>query len=198
MDLGQPSKRRRGEELENALLDAAWEQLVDGGFAAFTIDAVAERAHTSRPVIYRRWPDRLALALAALRHTVDRDPVSVPDTGSLREDVIELLRRSNRTRARLIPVVSVQLASYYTETGTTFADVRNAIFGERRPAIDLIIDRAVERGEIDREGITDRVKSLPFDLFRHEVLTTLRPLSEATIIEIVDEVFLPLIRARRT
>jgi AcrR family transcriptional regulator len=60
--------RRRGQALDDALLDAAWDELVERGYGRFTIEAVAARAGTSRPVIYRRWPTRSDLAIAAIRH----------------------------------------------------------------------------------------------------------------------------------
>jgi hypothetical protein len=47
--------RRRGDALEHALLDAAWDELQAVGYAGLTIEAVADRAGTSRAVLYRRW-----------------------------------------------------------------------------------------------------------------------------------------------
>jgi AcrR family transcriptional regulator len=47
-------ERRRGKALEDAVLDAAWSELLDAGYARFTMETVAARAHTSRPVLYRR------------------------------------------------------------------------------------------------------------------------------------------------
>jgi AcrR family transcriptional regulator len=46
--------RRRGRHLEDALLDAAWAELTERGYAGFTLESVAKRAGTSTPVIYRR------------------------------------------------------------------------------------------------------------------------------------------------
>jgi len=60
-----PRRRRYGAALEEALLDAAWDELGEIGYAGFTVDAVARRAGTSRPVLYRRWPSRARLVLAA-------------------------------------------------------------------------------------------------------------------------------------
>jgi len=57
--------RRRGDHLEHALLAATWEELLAVGYANLTMDGVAARAHTSKPVLYRRWPTRPELVLAA-------------------------------------------------------------------------------------------------------------------------------------
>jgi Tetracyclin repressor-like, C-terminal domain len=58
-----------------------------------------------------------------------------------------------------------------------------------------ILERAAQRGEVRLDKITPRVASLPTDLTRHELLLTRAPVPEATIVEIVDEVFLPLVQA---
>ncbi|MGV1898086.1 TetR-like C-terminal domain-containing protein [Agrobacterium vitis] len=57
-----------------------------------------------------------------------------------------------------------------------------------------MLDRGVERGEIDPSRLTPRIVSLPTDLARHEMLMTLKPLSDEVILEIVEEVVLPLVR----
>src|SRR6187551_7596 len=88
--------RRRGPALEDAILDAGWDQLTSAGYAGFTFEALAERAKTGKAVLYRRWPDKEALLLAVLAHRGFGAPVEVPDTGSLREDVITVLRAANR------------------------------------------------------------------------------------------------------
>lgn len=193
MSLTNTGRRRRGQELEEALLDAAWQVLIAGGYGAFTIEAVAERAHTSRPVVYRRWPTRENLLLAALRHRALHDPAPVLDTGSLRGDVIALLDYANTHRAGMAAMISVQLGAYFTETGTAPADLRRELLGGRTLSMDTIVRRAVERGEIDPERLTPRLIGLPFDLFRHEMLMTLTAVPDTVIHEIVDDIFLPLI-----
>jgi AcrR family transcriptional regulator len=192
-EVSPPATRRRGQELEDALLNAAWDTLVAGGYASFTIDAVAERAGTSRPVIYRRWKTREELVLAAIRHKASRDSRPVPDTGTLRGDVIALLRQANETRHELGAVLSAQLGAFYSETATTPADLRQQIIGGRTTSMDTIIERAIARGEVDPARLTPRIVALPFDLFRHEALMTLARVPDATMVEIVDEIFLPLV-----
>src|SRR5262245_8328385 len=89
---GTMTSRRRGEQLETALLDAAWHVMSEVGYARMTMDAVADRAGTSRPVLHRRWPSRAELALATLIHRFPPD-ADVPDTGSLRSDLLAMLRQ---------------------------------------------------------------------------------------------------------
>lgn len=189
------ARRRRGPELEGALLDAAWAQLVSGGYGAFTFDAVAERAGTSKPVIYRRWPNREALVVAAVQHFFTRSSLPVPDTGTLRGDLIALLTQTNESRLAMAAIFSVQLGTFYQETGTTPAELRGRLLRDRASAVETVLHRAVERGEISGTRLTPRITALPFDLLRHEALMTLTSVPAETIVEIVDEIFLPLVGA---
>lgn len=189
-------RRRRGAELEAALLDAAWEELRESGYAALTIDAVAQRAGTSRPVLYRRWATKTELVRAAVEHALRREPRTAPDTGTLRGDLLALMRFANVGRVPSAAALVYHLGSYFQETGTSPAVLRGAVLGGEPSELDVIVDRAIERGEVDGSRITPRLRTLAFDLFRHEALMTLAPVPDEVIVEIVDEVFLPLVAPR--
>lgn len=192
------AQRRRGAALEGALLDAAWDELTERGYDDMTIDAVAARAGTSRAVLYRRWPNKQELVLAALAHEVDKDVVAVPDTGSLREDVIELLRQGNKLRVGLVAALMTRLGGFYQQTGRSLDDLRAFVQGDRDAVLEQVIRRAIDRGEIQPEQVTDRIARLPVELFRYEILTTLQPLPDEAIEEIVDTIFLPLLDWRKS
>jgi AcrR family transcriptional regulator len=189
-----PAQRRRGEALESALLDAVWAELADRGYDELTIDAVATRAQTSRAVLYRRWPGKPELVLAALVHQAKTEPVAIPDTGSLRGDVVALLREANKVRARLVTQLLTRLGAFYTDAGTNLAELSAYVQGGRDAVLDEIIQRAVARGEVQPGQVSGRVARLPVDLFRHELLMTFRPVADGVIEEIVDDIFLPLVR----
>ena len=189
--------RRRGTKLEEAILDAGWEQLLAEGYDGFAFEAIAERAKTGKPVLYRRWPDKEALLLAVLAHQGFGVPVEVPDTGSLREDVLTLLRSANRAGDSAAGLFSTILGAYFNETETTPAQLRARLLGEGSVAMALVVQQAIERGEVPA-ALPPRVVSLPSDLLRHEVLMNLSRVPEETIIDIVDTVFLPLATQRRT
>jgi AcrR family transcriptional regulator len=190
----RPIERRRGRALEEAVLDAAWSELLDGGYASFTMEAVAARARTSRPVLYRRWPHRADLTIAAIRHVRRKHPVNVPNTGNLRGDLIGLLQRISKNRGQFTVFFSLQMSEYFSETNTSMADLRMSVLEGFHNPFDMVLARGVERGEIDHSKLTPRIASLLPDLLRHELLTTLRPVPTTVIAEFVDDIFLPLVR----
>ena len=197
MPTGPSHRRRRGAELEAALLDATWDELVEHGYGALTIDAVAQRAETSRPVVYRRWATKPELVRAAVGHVARRDGMSVPDTGNVRDDMLAVMRQANKKRIGFTVLLTFYLGSYFQETGTSPADLRESIIGDGPVSVDVIVDRAIARGEVDAARMTPRVRSVAFDLYRHEALMTLKPVPDATLTEIVDTVFMPLARGDR-
>jgi AcrR family transcriptional regulator len=195
MSLNSPAtpQRRRGRALEEALLDAAWAEITERGYDDMTIDAVAVRAGTSRAVLYRRWPNKHELVFAALAHEAGKDVVVAPDTGSLRGDVIALLQEANKVRAGVVAQLVTQLGSFYRQTGSSLADLKAFVQGGRDAFLEEAIQRAIARGEVRPERVTERIARLPVDLFRYEIMLTLQPMSDEAIEEIVDTIFLPLI-----
>lgn len=153
--------RRRRAALDAALLGAAWEELQAAGHAGMTMEAVANRAGTSRTVVYRRWPKKADLFIAVLRRHAPTFLREVPDTGSLRGGVLAVLEWQSGHLARM-------------------------------GIVAVILKRAADRGQ--GGGVSDRVASVPTDLFRHQLFLDRVPPSRDVIVEIVDEVFLPLVR----
>lgn len=184
-------QRRRGAALESAILDAGWEQLIEAGYARFTIDAVAARSATARSVLYRRWPTRTELLEAVIRHRGTVDAVATPDTGSLRGDVLAVLIDFNDRRSRIIGGFAALFGAYFDEAGGSPQQLR-ALFKSDGPSVmETIIERAVHRGELAASPPT-RIVELPADLLRHELFMTMAAVPRKRMEEIVDDVFLPL------
>ncbi|GAB2486859.1 TetR/AcrR family transcriptional regulator [Nocardiopsis aegyptia] len=194
-----PRPRRRGAALEEAILRAAAEELRESGYAGMTMDGVARRAGTNKNAIYRRWPHRAALGVAAYRHLAsDREPA--PDTGSLRGDALALLRRANATWSSPRGAVLRDLLAAGDDPRLIALLRENA--GDSAMDADwlAVLGRAVARGEAHAQAVHPRVASAPMTLLRGEYALRGRPeIPDAVVVEIVDEVFLPLVhgRARR-
>lgn len=186
--------RRRGSRLEDAILDAAWAELVERGYPGFTLEGVAKRADTSRPVLHRRWPSRTALAVAATARQFALNPVEIPDLGSLGNEMKLLLRHmSDRARPDMIRLM-FDMQKDIADAKSNFIELRDQIVKPR--AVQAMLARAIARGEVDPSQLTPRIVSLPTDLARHEMLMTFKPISEQALDEIVDAIFLPLVRAK--
>lgn len=189
-------ERRRGVVLEEAILRAAAEELAEGGYPGLTMDRVAKRAGTNKNAIYRRWPNRAALGVAAYRHLATSS-VELPDTGELRGDVLELLRRGNRTWSSPLGDVLRGLLAGIADDPELLAQVQERSADGGSAMWLTVLGRAVARGEARPEALHPRVATVAIVLLRNEFITRGVPsVSDDVLVEIVDEVYLPLVRGR--
>ncbi|MEV0614766.1 TetR/AcrR family transcriptional regulator [Nonomuraea sp. NPDC050404] len=186
--------RRRGAELEEALLQATLDELAGSGYARLTIDRVAQRAGTNKTAIYRRWPNRATLAFAAYRHFVAR-PAALPDTGDLRTDVLELLRG---TTARMGSPVSGEILRGVMSEMHAHPELLQHIreeLAQEPGAMMTILGRAVARGEARPDALRPRVATVPVVLLRQEYqMNPGADISDDVLMELVDQVFLPMVK----
>lgn len=188
--------RRRGAALEEAILRAAADELAESGYAGLTMDRVARRAGTNKNAIYRRWPSRAALGIAAYRTLVAAN-MRVPDTGDLRRDVLELLRSANcQLSTPNGDILRGLLASMHDEPELLTELQDHMADGGRAPWL-TVLGRAVARGEVSPEALHPRVATVAIVLLRNEYVTRgVATLPDSVLVEIVDEVYLPLLRGR--
>jgi AcrR family transcriptional regulator len=193
----QKSNRRRGEVLESAILQAAWEEFSDLGYAHLTMESVAARAKTNKAVLYRRWSNKAELIRAALHIYLPKPMTVIPDTGNLRNDVVLYLRGLAE------PLQIVGADAIHALIGELLnKSLISAIPPILQPGTEsklgaamlTILKNAEKRGEINLAQMSPRIISLPLDLFRYEVLSRHEPVSDKTITEIVDVIFMPLLK----
>jgi AcrR family transcriptional regulator len=193
--MGAGGTRRRGAALEEAILHAAVAELTASGYAGLTMDKVAARAGTNKNAIYRRWPNRLALGIAAYRQLATTVPP--PDTGDLRGDVLELLRQANRHWSSPLGAILRELLSAVGGASQALAQLREQSGDAVAAPWLTILGRAVARGEASPEALHPRVATVAIVLLRNEFVMRGAPTtSDDVLIEIVDEVYLPLVRRR--
>jgi AcrR family transcriptional regulator len=196
----QPAKatRRRGAALERAILQAAVDELAEAGYPNLTMDRVAARAGTSKNVIYRRWPSRAALSVAAYRQLLPTDPEDTPDTGDLRSDALALLNRANDRMSSPVGKVLRELLSGIQDDPERVREIREQVARAGIAPWLTVLSRAAARGEIGADALTPRVATVALDLLRNEyVLNGVTAVRHSVLVEIVDQVFLPLVRASR-
>ncbi|MFI1197419.1 TetR/AcrR family transcriptional regulator [Micromonospora sp. NPDC020750] len=188
--------RRRGAALEQAILRAAADELLESGYAGLTMDRVARRAGTNKNAIYRRWPNRATLGVAAYRQlaVANLDP---PDTGELRGDALELLRRANCHWTSPLGEVLRALLSGVGEEPELLAQLQEQAGAAGTAGWLTVLDRAVARGQASPEARHPRVATVALTLLRNEIVTRgIASAPDDVLVEIVDEVYLPLLRGR--
>lgn len=187
--------RRRGADLEHAILEDTWAELVEHGYAGLTMEGAATRTGTSRSVLARRWPDRFSLAIAAIRHHMAQHPLSVADSGDLRTELLEYLNRASK-RVPVVAVVFSLLASEHSPgTPRSLQELRSLVASGEERVMAAILQRAVDRGEIDSNKLVPAVETLLADLFRYHAIMKLAAPSPALRKTWVDSIFLPIVRA---
>lgn len=190
--------RRRGAALEQAILRAAMEELTENGYAALTMERVSRRAGTNKNAIYRRWPTRAALGIAAYREFAATS-TQVPDTGNLRSDALELLRRANRTWSSPLGGILRALLAGARDDPQLLAQLQERTADAGSAPWLTILARAASRGEVGPEVLHPRVATVAVVLLRDEFITRGYPeVPDGVLVDIVDEVYLPLLLGRGT
>lgn len=186
--------RRRGDALNGAIFEATLDELAAGGYARLTMERVAERAGAGKASLYRRWPNRARLVMDAVYHLLP-SPEHPEDTGSLRGDLLALFRSIARSLDGPAGEAFRGLLGEVLTSPETAAEVRAGARGTGVAVMRVVAGRAVERGEIDAISITPCRLEAGVALMRHRFLMSGTPVADAVIVEIVDEVVLPLLHA---
>ena len=190
--VGSEQKRRgrpRSEKARTAILDAATELLLEQGLETVSMDEVAERAGVSKATIYRWWPSKETLALDALYHEWDTARSEPPDTGSLRADLLALLRPwIRRVRARPYGRVVAELVAE-AQTDPEFASIYHARFvAPRREPARALLRRAIDRSELPPDIDVDLALDLVYGPLYHRLLHAHAPLNDVFVRDVVDAV----------
>lgn len=142
--------RRRGRprdaRVDGAVLEATLDLIVEGGVANLSMDQVAHRAGVGKATIYRRWDNKEAMLLDALRSA--RKPLDIPDTGSLRGDLEgyfdELISRFRNSKLSDVLPHLIE-ASFYDKS--LRIELEHYMRQRQHPLRD-ILERAAKRGEL--------------------------------------------------
>jgi len=180
--------------LIEAIHAATLAELAETGYAGLSIERVAIRARTSKAAIYRRWPARADLVAAAIGHASDRDLDSTPDTGDVRKDLFVVLRAAaDRLAGPYGEAARGLIAETLADPDATRA-VRERLTTGRSQLITAVLQRAVQRQQVDPQAVTPQVISLPATLLSHHYLLHGTPIEDHIINEILDHIVMPLLR----
>jgi len=176
--------RPRDARADRAILEATLDLLGEIGLAGLTVDAVAARAGVGKATIYRRWSSKEALVLSAWKECIEVTPV--PDTGTLRGDLEQLVRTltaglTGHTINRVFPQM-VAAARVNQELSDEFAH----FIAERRRPVREVLRRARERGELSADANLDLVHDLLLGPLMYRILVTGAPVTPRVVHELLE------------
>ena len=174
---------------ESELLAVTLQLLQEHGYDRLTVDEVASAARASKATVYRRWPSKAELVLAAFIEGI-RQVAVPPETGTLRGDLLRLgeaVCADGHQLASTIRAVLVEVSR-----NPALNDVMQHQFIDQRKAlIRYILQQAVDRGEIAEAAITDELWDLvPGYLIFRSILPS-RPPTRETVEALVDNFIIP-------
>jgi AcrR family transcriptional regulator len=174
---------------EAELLAVTLELLQEHGYDRLTLDAVATTARASKATLYRRWPTKAELVLAAFIEGTRQDAVD-PDTGTLRGDLVtlgEAICAHVSGHASTIRAVLVEVS----RSEKLNAIMQEQFLDQRKALMAHILARAVDRGEIQASAVTEDLWDvLPGYLIFRSVLAGRQP-CRRTVLDLVDNVLIP-------
>jgi AcrR family transcriptional regulator len=176
-------------ERESELLAVTLGLLQEHGYEGLTVDEVAATAHASKATVYRRWPTKAELVLAAFIEGVRQD-AEPPDTGNLRDDLITIgdaVCAQTREHAATMRAVLGEVS----RNPALHEAMQRQLIDQRRAVMRTVVKQAVERGEIDADAVnSDLWDLLPGYLIFRGVIQD-RPATRRTVRAVVDDIIMP-------
>jgi AcrR family transcriptional regulator len=174
---------------ETELLAVTLQLLQEHGYDRLTVDAVAATARASKATVYRRWPSKAELVLAAFIDGI-RQVAVPPETGTLRGDLMkvgELVCQQAQQHAGTIRAVLVEVSR-----NPALNDVlQHQFLDQRKALIDHVLQQAVDRGEIEEATVNDELWDLLPDYLIFRSIIPSRPPTRHTVQALIDEVIIP-------
>ena len=189
-ELAVRAGRPRDDARERAILDAAIELLAEVGYERLTVDGVAVRARASKATIYRRWPGKEDLVVAAVKERVP-EPIEIPDLGSLPAELDDAMRQLCAHIGGLDGNILFGLAGACHSDPGLAACFKEAMSDKDSPMRPVVI-RGVARGEL---ASADNARLLEEVTVAVAFMRSLKggPLDESFIAHLVDDIALPVL-----
>jgi AcrR family transcriptional regulator len=182
---------RRGAGRRTAICEAVCELLAKVGYDRMTMDAIANQAKASKATIYRMWPDKPQLVVEALKCQFDTD-TEVPDTGSLRGDLIALMTTAcTLVGSELGEMVSglMTAAAHDPRLADTLSQ---SLFDDKAQMHVDLVRRAVERGEVPPDTDPEIIHEVMHSMISSRKVWNLGPLDDEYAQHVVDNILIPV------
>jgi AcrR family transcriptional regulator len=191
---GPASRPRIEGEREAQILDAAVGLLREVGYDRLTMDAVAAAAHASKASLYRRWGSKARLVADALNRADVGFGAALPDTGTLRGDLLGAACGAGGLIDQLPVQLMASLVTALHHHADLAAAFQDAFLRPRLGAARTLLERARVRGEIRPDVDLDLIVDVLPGVVLHRVFLRGEQPTRELITRVVDSVVLPAVR----
>ena len=187
--------RKRDPSRDADILDAALEVLAEVGYEGMTIDMVAARAKAGKATLYRRWASKelLVIDAVACMKQLDIDPANLPDTGTLRGDLVAMIKpKVMEDGGRKLRIMAGLMSMLSREPG--LADTAHSVIMEPRAAVNrMFLQRAIDRGEIPADTNIEMISQVAQSMTAYRTILLRKPITPDYLVSIIDTVVLPAV-----
>ncbi len=192
MSIAQCVGRPRDKSRDVAIEKAAVELLREVGYEQLTIEAVAARAQVSKATIYRRWRNKAELITDSVHHYAFCKAPTI-DTGSLRDDLIEVISEKVKTMKSADGQLIAGLMCMARSDADLAEVLTQTLAGYATAAHSAIFDRAISRGEIPKEAKRELILQLVPAVIGFRVFMSHQGINRKYIENFVDDVLIPVL-----
>ena len=185
--------RKRDHTRDPEILDAALDVLAEVGYDGMTVDMVAARAKAGKATVYRRWASKAELVIDAVAcmKKIDLDPSHLPDTGTLRGDLLAMIKPHSIEDGEKKLQIMGGLVSMLSRA-PELAEAANAAIVEPRAAVNRVfMQRAIDRGEISAGCDIEAISLIAPSMAAYRVLILRKPVDREFLVSLIDGVVLP-------
>src|SRR4051794_8286031 len=197
LDSSAPARlgRKRDHPRDADILAAAVDVLAEVGYDGMTIDMVATRAKAGKATLYRRWTSKSDLVIDAVACMKNQgtDLSALPDTGTLRGDLVAMIKPHSIEDGAKKTRVMAGIVSLIAREPELARAAHAAIMEPRARANRLLLQRAIDRGEIAPDVDLDTVTLIMPAMIAYRVLMLHRPVDREFLLSLIDGVLLPAV-----
>ena len=183
--------RKRDHTRDPEILDAALEVLAETGYDGMTIDMVAARAKAGKATLYRRWASKGELVIEAVACMKQIDLDAIPDTGTLRGDLVAMIKPHAMHDADKKLRIMGGLTSMLSRD-PELADAAYAAIVEPRASVNrMLLQRAIDRGEISADTDIEMISLVSQSMATYRTIMLRKPVDREFLISVIDGVLMP-------
>jgi AcrR family transcriptional regulator len=174
---------------EAELLAVTLRLLQEHGYDGLTVDAVACEARASKATVYRRWPSKAELVLAAFVEGI-RQVAIPPETGTLRGDLLQVGDKICQQGPQLASTIRAVLVEASRHPALNDA-LQHQFLDQRKALLQHVLQQAVDRGEIAEAAIAEELWDLLPGYLIFRAIIPGQPPTRRTVQALVDDFIIP-------